>query len=112
MGLARISSNWPTLIHRYGFRVVTKMNGYEVERSCDISNAIDNNSETFESAIIGFETLECVANERQAHLGALLLLPGHRPALGNCSLLRLEQGGIVRLIDLVCGEVRRIDVGR
>ena len=55
--------------------------------------------------------LKGIPNKRQAHLRALLLLPG-RAAGAVPSLGGLEVRGIVRLVDLVGGEVGRVDVGR
>jgi hypothetical protein len=53
------------------------------------------------------EALEGVPYERQAHLGTLLHLLRVIPSLRG-----LEQCGVVRLVDLVGGEVGRVDVGR
>lgn len=55
------------------------------------------------------ESLEGISNERQAHLRALL---NDTNGLGRLDLLRLEQSRVVGLIDLVRGEVCRIDVAR
>lgn len=55
------------------------------------------------------ESLEGISNERQAHLGTLL---NDTNGLGGLDLLRLEQSRVVGLIDLVRGEVCRIDVTR
>ena len=55
------------------------------------------------------ESLEGISNEGQAHPGTLLDDPD---GLGRLDLLRLKQSRVVGLIDLVRGEVRRIDVAR
>lgn len=59
------------------------------------------------STEVVIEPLEGVANERQTHLGRLL----HLGAAALLDSLSLEDGGIIRLVDLVCGEVSGIDVG-
>ena len=56
------------------------------------------------SAEVIIEPLECVSDERETHFRALLHLLG---APG--SLLGLEDSRVVRLIDLVGGEVCRVD---
>lgn len=59
------------------------------------------------------EPLEGVPNERQAHLGAFVLggRAGGDGGGGAGGLGGLEQGGVVGLVDLVGGEVGRVDVG-
>lgn len=52
------------------------------------------------------EPLERVSNEGQAHLGTLLLLNR-----ASSSLLSLDQCCVIGLINLIRGEVSRVDVG-
>lgn len=53
------------------------------------------------------ETLESVSKERQGRLERLLRVRGS----ALLHLLRLEHSRVIRLVDLVGREVRRIDVG-
>lgn len=58
------------------------------------------------------EPLERVPNERQAHLGALVLRGGATGGCGGASGLGgPEEGGVVGLVDLISREVRSVDVG-
>jgi hypothetical protein len=59
------------------------------------------------------EPLEGIPDKRQAHLRALLLLRRTATSAGAVPrLCGLEQRGVVRLVDLVGGEVGRVDVRR
>jgi hypothetical protein len=58
------------------------------------------------SSEVVIETLECVSDERQAHLGRLLGLST------LCHVPSLEEGGIVGLVDLVGREICGVNVGR
>jgi hypothetical protein len=62
------------------------------------------------SSEVVIETLERITDEGQAHLGALFLLRRRGRILASGSLCGLEQRRIVRLVDLVRGEVGRVDV--
>ena len=62
------------------------------------------------SSEVVVKPLEGVSDKRQTHFGTLLLLTLADAALGR--LLRLKQGGVVRLVDLVRREVGGVDVGR
>ena len=76
---------------------------------CDSQPAIDlPPAGTLPEVVI--ETLESVADERQGHFGRLFDLRGARAPVLCC--LRLEQSGIIRLVNLIGGEVRRVNVGR
>ena len=66
---------------------------------------------TLASSEVVIESLECVADEGKAHLGALILLRRVGTAGAPRRLRGLEQRRIVRLVDLISGKVRGIDVG-
>ena len=57
---------------------------------------------------VAVEPLECVPNKGQAHLGGLFLLS---QTLAPGCLLGTEDRRVVRLVDLVGREVRRVNVG-
>ena len=61
------------------------------------------------SSEVVIEAFEGITDERQAHLGALLS-PGHGALLASRRLLCLKQRCVVGLIDLISGEISRIDV--
>lgn len=62
------------------------------------------------SSEVVIKALEGVSDERQAHLGALLLRRRHLAASSTSSLLgSLEQSSVVCLVDLVRREVRGVD---
>ncbi len=73
--------------------------------------SLDAGQATLASSEVVIEPLEGVADEGKAHLGALILLRRVGAAGGSRGLRGLEQRRIVRLVDLIRGEVRGIDVG-
>ena len=67
---------------------------------------------TLASSEVVIEPLEGIADEGKAHLGALILLRRAGTAGAPRRLRGPEQRRIVRLVDLIGGKVRGIDVGR
>ena len=70
------------------------------------TNCVEHRQKSTLLAEVVIKTLECVTDERQAHLGRLF------DGLASSKRLGLEHRGVVRLVDFVRGEVCRIDARR